>query len=229
MRTLLVEDDEMLGAAVMQALQDAAYAVDWVKDGGLVESALVAHDYALVLLDLGLPRRDGLQVLKTMRARGDASPVLVLTARDALEDRIAGLDAGADDYLVKPFAVGELLARMRALIRRGSGSGVMRTAVLGNDALSLELTTRRVTVDGREVMLSSREFALLQALLQRPGAVLSRAQLEQSIYGWGEEVESNAIDFLIHGLRRKLGAARVRNVRGMGWMVERPAAPAAQR
>jgi two-component system OmpR family response regulator len=220
MRTLLIEDDEMLGTAVMQALQDAAYAVDWVRDGGVAEAALAAQDHALVLLDLGLPRRDGLQLLKTLRARGDARPVLILTARDALEDRIAGLDAGADDYLVKPFAVGELLARMRALMRRGSGEA--RTAVLRNDALSLELTTKRVTVDGQEVALSSREFALLRALMQRPGAVLSRAQLEQGIYGWGEEVESNAVDFLIHGLRRKLGAARIRNVRGMGWMVERP-------
>ena len=219
MRVLLVEDDQMLGGAVLQALQDAAYAVDWVKDGAVASAALVSHDYELVLLDLGLPLSDGIQVLRRMRSRGDRTPVLVITARDNVDDRIEGLDVGADDYLGKPFAVGELLARLRALVRRTAGSP---TSMLTNGIVSLDLAVKQATTDGVAHSLSQREFALLQALMLRPGAVLSRAQLEQSIYGWGEEVESNAVDVIIHGLRRKLGANRIRNVRGLGWRVEQP-------
>ena len=219
MRVLLVEDDRMLGNAVRQALRDAAYAVDWLEDGAAACAALDGHDYELVLLDLGLPRRDGIEVLRRMRSRGDATPVLVITARDSVDDRIEGLDVGADDYLGKPFAVGELLARLRALARRTAGAA---TSTLGNGVLSLELAAKRATSGGVTHELSQREFALLQALMLRPGAVLSRAQLEQSIYGWGEEVESNAVDVIIHGLRRKLGADSIRNVRGLGWRVERP-------
>ena len=219
MRVLLVEDDQMLGSAVLQALHDAAYAVDWVQDGAKASSALEVHDYELVVLDLGLPRRDGIEVLRRLRARGDATPVLVITARDSVDQRIEGLDVGADDYLGKPFAVGELLARLRALARRSAGAATSR---LTNGVLSLELGTKLAESNGTSHSLSQREFALLQALLLRPGAVLSRAQLEQSIYGWGEEVESNAVDVIIHGLRRKLGADRIRNVRGLGWRVERP-------
>ena len=221
MRVLLVEDDQMLGSAVQQALHDAAYAVDWVQDGAMASTALDGHDYELVLLDLGLPRRDGIEVLRRMRARGDKTPVLVITARDSVDERIEGLDVGADDYLGKPFAVGELLARLRALVRRTAGA---TTSTLTNGALSLELAAKRAISNGIAHSLSHREFALLQALMLRPGAVLSRAQLEQSIYGWGEEVESNAVDVIIHGLRRKLGADRIRNVRGLGWRVEQAGA-----
>ncbi len=218
MRVLLVEDDQMLGSAVVQALHDASYAVDWVSDGVQASGALERHDFELILLDLGLPNRDGLDVLRRLRASGDATPVLIITARDTVDDRIEGLDIGADDYLGKPFAVGELLARLRALGRRQGGAA---TSVLTNGLLSLELTSKLARVDGAEHPLSNREFALLQALMLRPGAVLSRTQLEQKIYGWGEEVESNAVAVIIHGLRRKLGADSIRNVRGLGWMVER--------
>jgi two-component system OmpR family response regulator len=222
MRVLLVEDDQMLGSAVLQALHDASYAVDWVSDGAQASAALERHDFELILLDLGLPNRDGLEVLRRLRAGGDATPVLIITARDTVDERIEGLDIGADDYLGKPFAVGELLARLRALMRRNAGAA---TSVLTNGIVSLELASKLAFVDGVEQALSNREFALLQALMLRPGAVLSRAQLEQTIYGWGEEVESNAVDVIIHGLRRKLGSERIRNVRGLGWMVERPRLP----
>ena len=217
MRVLLVEDDPMLGSAVLQALRDASCAVDWVQDGATASTALEGHDYELVLLDLGLPQRDGIDVLRRLRSRGDTTPVLVITARDSVDQRIEGLDVGADDYLGKPFAVGELLARLRALVRRSAGA---TTSTLSNGVLSLELATKLAVSGGIAHGLSHREFALLQALMLRPGAVLSRAQLEQSIYGWGEEVESNAVDVIIHGLRRKLGAERIRNVRGLGWRVE---------
>jgi two-component system OmpR family response regulator len=216
-RLLLVEDDPMLGSAVLQSLHDAAYAVDWVQDGTTASAALDGHDYELVLLDLGLPRRDGIEVLRQMRSRGDRTPVLVITARDSIDERIEGLDGGADDYLGKPFAVGELLARLRALVRRTAGA---TTSTLTNGMVVLELATKRAVSNGITHELSQREFALLQALMLRPGAVLSRGQLEQSIYGWGEEVESNAVDVIIHGLRRKLGAERIRNVRGLGWRVQ---------
>lgn len=218
MRVLLVEDDAMIGEAVIQALKDAAYAVDWVLDG---ESAVDAIDmglYQLVILDLGLPKRNGLQVLKWIRDRGVDTAVLVVTARDALEDRISGLDLGADDYLTKPFAVGELLARMRAVIRRQSGSAV---PVLSNGTLMVDPVTKVATFGERNCRLSAREFSLLHALLQRPGAILSRQDLEDSIYGWNEEVESNAVEFLIHGVRKKLGAVVIRNVRGLGWLVDK--------
>jgi two-component system OmpR family response regulator len=218
MRVLLVEDDQMLGSAVLQALHDASYAVDWVQDGAQASVALTHHEFGLILLDLGLPNRDGLEVLRRLRASGDATPVLIITARDTVDERIEGLDIGADDYLGKPFAVGELLARLRALMRRNAGAA---TSVLTNGIVSLELSSKLAVVDGTEHTLSNREFALLQALMLRPGAVLSRGQLEQTIYGWGEEVESNAVDVIIHGLRRKLGSDRIRNVRGLGWMVER--------
>ncbi len=218
MRVLLVEDDQMLGSAVLQALHDASYAVDWVQDGATASAALDNHEYELVLLDLGLPQRDGIDVLRRLRSRGDATPVLIITARDSVDQRIEGLDIGADDYLGKPFAVGELLARLRALARRSAGA---TTSTLTNGVLTLELATKLALSNGVKHSLSHREFALLQALMLRPGAVLSRAQLEQSIYGWGEEVESNAVDVIIHGLRRKLGADSIRNVRGLGWRVER--------
>lgn len=216
MRVLLVEDDEMIGQSLSQALERNGWSVDWVKDGLLAQSALADGDYACVLLDLGLPKRDGVEVLRQARARGDATPVLVLTARDGLDDRIGGLDLGADDYLVKPYELGELLARMRAVIRRRDGSA---HSLIGTPAMQLDLTTREVLVAGERAALSAREFALLHALLERPGAILSRDQLESRIYGWGEEVMSNAVDVLIHGMRKKLGADAIRNVRGLGWRI----------
>jgi len=224
MRVLLVEDDEMIGHSLREALQGQGWSVDWVKDGLLAQSAWDDGDYACVLLDLGLPKRDGVEVLRNARSRGITTPVLVLTARDALDDRITGLDLGADDYLLKPYEVRELLARMRAVIRRRDGSA---HSVIGNASVQLDITTREVMVQGERAQLSAREFALLHALLERPGAILSREQLENRIYGWGEEVSSNAVDVLIHGMRRKLGPDTIRNVRGLGWRVTGSAGAAA--
>jgi two-component system OmpR family response regulator/two-component system response regulator QseB len=216
MRVLLVEDDEMIGQSLHQALEANGMSVDWVKEGELANSAMADGGYACVLLDLGLPRRDGTEVLRRARAAGDRTPVLVLTARDGLDDRIAGLDIGADDYIVKPYEFRELLARMRAVIRRRDGAA---HSIIGTDAVQLDLTTREVLLQGERSQLSAREFSLLHALLERPGAILSRDQLESRIYGWGEEVSSNAVDVLIHGMRRKLGQDLIRNVRGLGWRI----------
>ena len=218
MRVLLVEDDAMLGAATQQRLRDEAYAVDWVRDADAAQLALRDGAYEAVLLDLGLPGRDGLELLRALRLQGNQVAVLIVTARDAVQDCIAALDLGADDYLNKPFDSGELLARLRAVVRRRAGRA---DAVLGNGRLQLDPRTRCASTDGAQVRLTAREFALLHALLLRPGAILSRRELEDRIYGWDEEVESNAVEFLIHGLRRKLGAEAIRNVRGVGWMVER--------
>ena len=214
MRVLLVEDDDMIGRSLSQALESNGWSVDWVKDGLLAQSALSDGDYACVLLDLGLPKRDGTEALAKARAQGNTTPVLVLTARDGLDDRIAGLDLGADDYLLKPYEFRALLARMRAVIRRRDGAA---HSLIGANDLQLDLTTREVLVRGERSALSAREFALLHALLERPGAILSREQLENRIYGWGEEVMSNAVDVLIHGMRKKLGPDAIRNVRGLGW------------
>ena len=219
MRVLLIEDDNMVGAAVEQALRDAAYAVDWVTDGETAIHAAENEAYEVVLLDLGLPKADGREVLRRFRSLGRRLPVIIVTARDGVDDRIDGLDLGADDYLVKPFEIRELLARMRAVLRReGSGS----PALLGNGKLRLDPATREACFLDETSLLTAREFALLQALLTRPGTILSRSELERQIYGWNEEVESNAIEFLIHTIRKKLGAAAIRNVRGVGWMVDRP-------
>lgn len=218
MRVLLVEDDRMIGEAVVQAVRDAGYAADWVRDGPAALLAVRPNVYELVLLDLGLPKTDGVEVLHALRRLSDPVPVLVITARDRVEDRVRGLDAGADDYLVKPFELTELLARMRALARRTGGSG---NPVLSNGVLTLDPATREASVKGAAVRLSGREFGLLQALLIRPGAILSRSELEDRLYGWGNEVESNAVEFLIHALRKKLGATAIKNVRGVGWMVSK--------
>lgn len=220
MRVLLVEDDRMIGAAVQQALSDAAYAVDWTTDGEQALAAALAQAYDIVLLDLGLPRRDGIDVLRQLRARNASVPILIVTARDEVGDRIAGLDLGADDYVLKPFDVQELLARMRAVVRRQGGSA---SPLLTNGAITLDPVTRDVSFEGRSAALSAREFTLLQALLVRPGAILSRQELEERIYGWNEEVESNTVEVLIHGIRRKLGPTVIRNVRGVGWRVDRAA------
>lgn len=219
MRALLVEDDAMIGEAIQDALRDASYAADWVKNGKTALTTLDSQHYDLILLDLGLPGKDGLDVLKTIRANDNPIPILIITARDELGDRLRGLDGGADDYVLKPFEMAELLARMRAVLRRKGGTG---SPILSNGLVSLDPATRSATVTSKEpVQLSNREFALLQALLVRPGAILSRNDLEDRIYGWGEEVESNAIEFLIHSLRRKLSTETIKNVRGVGWMVSK--------
>ncbi len=216
MRLLLVEDDPMIGASIQRGLKPAGYGVDWVRDGAAAELALLDGAHDLILLDLGLPKKTGLDLLAGLRKKGVATPVLVITARDAVADRVKGLDAGADDYLVKPFDLDELSARIRALLRRQGGRA---SPVIEVGALSLNSATHEVKLEGAPVALSRREFALLHALMEQPGVPLSRAQLEERIYGWGEEIESNAVEVYIHALRRKLGSERIRNVRGVGYMV----------
>jgi two-component system, OmpR family, response regulator QseB len=218
-RLLLVEDDAMIGEAIRTGLRKDGFTVDWVRDGDSADRVLRTEQFDLLLLDLGLPRKDGLEVLKASRARNETLPVLIITARDAVSDRVQGLDAGADDYLVKPFDLDELAARIRALLRRKSGRTAPTVEHLG---VALDPATHRVTHRGREITLSPKEFALLQLLMERPGNILSRAQIEQRLYGWGEEVESNAVEVHIHGLRRKLGSDFIINVRGVGYRV-RPA------
>ena len=218
MRILLVEDDAMIAQPLREALQRAGYAADWVRDGAAADAALATQAYDLVLLDLGLPRRDGLAVLRALRGRGVRTPVLVVTARDAVADRIAGLDAGADDYLLKPFDIDELLARVRALIRRSAGRA---EPVFTLRNVALDPATRQATVDGQPVQLSSREWAVLEPMVLRPGVVFSRPQLEEKLYGWKEDISSNAVEVYIHGLRKKLGADLIRTVRGLGYVVPR--------
>lgn len=218
MRILLVEDDALLGDALQAGLRQAGHAVDWVRDGIAAETALLTEDYAASVLDLGLPRKDGLEVLRKLRATKRALPVLILTARDTVEDRIKGLDAGADDYLVKPFDLGELQARLRALLRRAGGQPAPRLAASG---LSLDPAARQVDCDGVPVELSAKEFALLHVLLQNAGRTQSRAQLEQHLYAWGEEIGSNTVEVYIHHLRRKLGAGRIHTLRGVGYVIPR--------
>lgn len=218
MRLLLVEDDPMIGEALVTALRDSAHAVDWVRDAASAEAALALGEHQAVLLDLGLPDRDGLDVLRRMRNAGNKAPVIVLTARDGLQDRIDGLDLGADDYLVKPFETVELFARLRAIVRRSAGQAAPR---LGNGVVELDPATHEARAGEVCCLLSAREFALMHALLLRPAAILTRAELEERIYGWNEEVESNAVDFLIYSVRKKLGATVIQNVRGAGWMVEK--------
>ena len=215
-RLLLVEDDRMIGEGVRKGLRQDGFTVDWVQDGRAAELAIDNEVYDLLLLDLGLPGKDGMDVLATLRRRGNAIPVLILTARDAVPDRVKGLDTGADDYLVKPFDLEELAARIRALLRRKSGRA---DPVFHVGNVALNPATREVFLNGQPVALSAREFALLQALAERPGAVLSRAQLEEKLYGWSEEVESNTVEVYVHALRRKLGQEFIRNVRGVGYMV----------
>ncbi|MGH8290032.1 MAG: response regulator [Steroidobacteraceae bacterium] len=216
MRLLLVEDDTMIGEAIRSGLKRDGFTVDWVYDGESASQVLGCEEFDLLLLDLGLPRKSGLEVLTAVRARGLEIPVLIITARDAVSDRVQGLDAGADDYLVKPFDLDELAARIRALLRRKSGRTAPAVEHLG---VTLNPATHGVTRDGREIGLSPKEFALLQLLMERPGTLLSRARLEERLYGWGEEVESNALEVHIHGLRRKLGADYILNVRGVGYRV----------
>ena len=216
MRVLIVEDDRHIGSALQRALRAEKHAADWVLDGRSAETALQQGDYDLALLDLGLPHKDGIEVLKAIRGRRNRIPVLVLTARDTAADMVRGLDAGADDYLVKPFDLDVLLARVRALARRSAGRA---EPVIAHMGVTLDPVTREVTRDGEAVVLAPKELAILQALIARPGAVLSRAQLEEKLYGWGEEIESNAVEVYVHGLRRKLGQDFIRNVRGAGYMI----------
>lgn len=216
MRLLLVEDDPMIGEAVLELLRGERYAVDWVRDGDMADTALRSASYDLVLLDLGLPRRDGLDVLRALRARRDRTPVLIATARDAVAQRVQGLDAGADDYVLKPYALDELLARIRALLRRAAGRA---EPVYEHQGVSIDTVTREVRVHGQPVVLSAREWAVLEALLARPGRVLSRAQLEDKLYAWKDGISSNAVEVYIHGLRKKLGNELIQNVRGVGYLV----------
>ncbi|OIQ81727.1 transcriptional regulatory protein QseB [mine drainage metagenome] len=218
MRILLVEDDALLGDGIRVGLRLAGFAVDWVRDGHLARSALETEEYALLVLDIGLPKLSGMELLKWLRGHGVKMPVLVLTARDTVADRIAGLDAGADDYLIKPFDLDELIARLRALLRRGGG---VAAPVLQHGAISLDPASHQVHQHGRLVELSAREFTLLHELLLHAGRVQSREQLEQRLYGWGEEVESNAIEVHVHHLRKKLGNALIRTMRGVGYVIDK--------
>jgi two-component system response regulator QseB len=216
MRVLVVEDDPMIGRAVAAGLHDGGYTVDWVRDGGEAELALANSVYDLALLDLGLPRRDGLEILKSLRRSGRDVPVVIITARDSVADRVVGLDNGADDYLVKPFDLDELLARARAVIRRRDGRS---SPEMSYGALTIDPAKRLVTFRGARIELSAREFAVLEALMKEPGAVVSREKLEDAVYGWGEEVGSNSIEVHLHHLRRKLKPQLIRNVRGVGYRI----------
>jgi DNA-binding response OmpR family regulator len=216
MRVLLVEDDLMIGQGLQTAVRQAGYAIDWMRDGDAGFAAVSTTTFDLVLLDLGLPKRDGLALLRELRRRGDATPTIILTARDEVQSRIAGLDAGADDYIVKPFDLDEVLARMRSVLRRAAGRG---DPAIRHGELRLDPVTRTVERGGVPVSLSAHEYSVLEALLQRPGAVLSRTQLEDRLYGWDEPIGSNAVEVYIHGLRRKLGSDSIRTLRGVGYFV----------
>ncbi len=220
MRLLLVEDDPMVGEAVRRGLRQQGHAVDWVREAGAASDALRGEPYDVVLLDLGLPDRSGLEVLRRVRREGDRVPVLIVTAQDAVASRVEGLDAGADDYLVKPFELDELAARVRALQRRAAGRA---EPVVEHGPLRLDAARHEVTLRGEPIALSAREFAVLEVLLEHPGRPVSRTRLEERLYGWGEEVESNAVEVHVHALRRKLGAEWIKTLRGVGYMV--PARP----
>ena len=216
MRILLVEDDPLLGDGLTIGLRQSGFAVDWLKDGHSADLALQSEHFDLMVLDLGLPRMTGMEVLRLARGRGEAMPILVLTARDSTGDKIAGLDAGADDYLVKPIDLDELTARIRALLRRSVGRAAPMLTV---GPISLDPAAHHVTLDGQPIDVAGREFALLQLLLENAGRVLTRSQIEQSLYGWRDEPDSNALEVHIHHLRKKLGSDRIRTLRGVGYMI----------
>ncbi len=216
MRILLVEDDSMLGATLQRGLAGSGYAVDWLRDGALADAALQTQDFDIVLLDLSLPGRDGLSVLRQLRGRRQSVPVIILTARGDISDRVSGLDLGADDYLPKPFALEELEARIRALTRRSSGHA---SPIMSSGPIKVDPATREVTLDGRAVILSSREYQLLAALIRRPGAILSKTQLIEQMYDWNTEIDSNVVEVHIHNLRQKLSPELIRTVRGMGYLL----------
>ncbi|HTR09402.1 MAG TPA: response regulator transcription factor [Paraburkholderia sp.] len=219
MRILVVEDDIDIGQGLLRALKDTGYSVDWIRDGASAKEAMLGNAYSIILLDLGLPGSDGIDVLSWTRSRGCTTPVLIVTARDDIDTRIRGLDIGADDYLLKPFNTSELLARIRAIVRRHAGAAV---STLGDETLCLNLEKRELSFRGHREVLPAREFALVAALLERPGVILSRSQLEDRLYGWGEEVESNAVAVLIHAVRKKFGHEVIRNIRGFGWTIDLP-------
>jgi len=220
MKLLLIEDDRMIGESLTHALKSSGYAVDWAMDGEMGEESLRNTAYNLVLLDIGLPKQTGLDVLKKLRARKDKVPVLILTARDRVTDRVEGLDSGADDYLVKPFALEEVEARIRVLLRRSAGQA---ESILCAGNIALNTLTKEIEYQGKRLLLSAREYALMFALMEVPGKVWSRAELEERLYGWNEEVSSNAVEVQIHNLRRKLGPELIRNIRGIGYMVNNQA------
>jgi two-component system response regulator QseB len=216
MRVLLVEDDAMIAQGLQTALRQGGFAVDWMHDGKSAGDALQTSAFDVVLLDLGLPQRDGIEVLRELRKRGDLTPVIIVTARDEIQHRVAGLDAGADDYIVKPFDLDEVMARMRSVLRRAAGRG---DSSIQHGELKLDPVSHTVERSGVPVNLSAHEFAVLEALLQRPGAVLSRLQLEDRLYGWDAEIGSNAVEVYIHGLRRKLGSEAIQTLRGVGYFI----------
>jgi two-component system response regulator QseB len=218
MRLLLIEDDMMIGATVLDMLRADGYAVDWVRDGVAADTTLLSQLYDLVILDLGLPKKDGLEVLRALRARKLRTPVIVATARDAIVQRIAGLDAGADDYIIKPYDMDELLARIRALLRRSAGRA---EPIYEYRNVKINPVTKEVMVDDDNVILTSREWGVLEVLLARPGVILSRAQLEEKLFSWKDEISSNAVEVYVHGLRKKLGGHLIQNVRGLGYLVPR--------
>lgn len=222
MRLLLVEDDVMIGEGVRQGLREDGFTLDWVREGNAAERALRNNVYDGVLLDLGLPKKDGLEVLRSLRRRGERIPVLVITARDSVSNRIEGLDTGADDYITKPFDLDELAARVRAVLRRHSGHA---ESVIQIGPLTLNAATHEALLDGRALSLSPNEFALLEVFTTRPGIVFSRAQLEEKLYGWGQEVESNTVEVYIHNLRKKLGQGFIRNIRGVGYTIPKDVGP----
>jgi two-component system response regulator QseB len=217
MRVLLAEDDDLLGDGLKTGLKQEGYTVDWVKDGQSAENALLDNEFDLVVLDLGLPKKAGLEVLKQLRSSGKHIPVLILTARDSVQDRVMGLDSGADDYLVKPFDLEELCARLRVLQRRTSGRSA---PIITHGNISLDPAAHKVQLNGEPINLSMREFVLLQHLMENIGRVIPRARLEEKLYGWDAEVESNSLEVFIHHLRKKLGSDFIRTVRGVGYMVE---------
>jgi DNA-binding response OmpR family regulator len=220
MKLLLVEDDALLGDGVRAGLKQAGFAVDWVQDGLAAKVALDSEEYDLLVLDLGLPKLSGMDLLKSLRAKRASLPVLILTARDTVADRVAGLNAGADDYLVKPFDLDELIARLNALLRRSAGQVEL---TLQHGAIELTPASHQVRLAGTDVSMSAREFSLLHTLLLHTGRVHSREQLEQTLYGWGEEVESNAIEVHVHHLRKKLGSELIRTLRGVGYVIDKVA------
>ncbi|PFG11345.1 MULTISPECIES: response regulator transcription factor [unclassified Marinobacter] len=218
MKILLVEDDKLLGDGIAVGIAQSGLVVDWVLDGQQADTALATGNYDAAVLDLGLPRLSGMELLRRVRARGQILPILILTARDAVEDRVAGLDAGADDYLVKPFDLNELQARLRALLRRSKGYA---EPIISHGELRVDPASHSVSLSGGTVDLSAREFAILHTLLLNAGRVMSKAQIEEHLYGWGEEVESNAIEVFVHHLRRKLYPQLIRTIRGVGYMIEK--------